>query len=401
MTWRIATLLALVLALGTGCDLQPNSHTFPGQKAVGDDGYTLTVGFDRVENLVPNSQVLLDNVNVGTITKIEVDDAWQAQVTLRIADDQELPEGTSFRIGQKTLLGAQYVEVVRPSAGRPGARVLADGDRVGAEHAGVYPSTEQVLGAASLLLNNGGLSQLSTITGELTTAFRGRGARTRDLVDRLDEVVTVLDDNRGDVVGALESLNGLSRDLRTDQAVIGKALERIEPGLEALNQERDGLVHTVRTLGLMGRDTARVIDRNERAILANLDALRTVVGRLGSVAERLPDALKIAFTIPFPTMTTSDAIRGDYANLFATLDLSVTSLAEIWLRNLEAGSTAGTLAGAGPTPPRPAAGTPAPAAPQPGPSGTPAPAPAPDTSAPSPAPEPGCNVLSALLGGCS
>lgn len=401
MNRRIFAPLVLVLALGAGCDLQPNSHTFPGQKAVGEDGYTLTVGFDRVENLVPNSQVLLDNVNIGTITEIEVDDSWQAQVTLRIADDQPLPEGTSFRIGQKTLLGAQYVEVVRPTALKAG-RVLADGDRLGAEHAGVYPSTEQVLGAASLLLNNGGLSQLSTITGELTAAFRGRGAETRELVTRIDELVTVLDDNRGDVVGALESLDGLSRDLRKDQAVIGRALERIEPGLQALNEERTRLVRTVNTLGRMGLDAERVIERNHRAILANLDSLRAVLQRLGKVAHRLPDALKIAFTIPFPAMTTSDAIRGDYANLFTTLDLSVPSLAEIWLRPGRASATA-EQAPAASDPSSPAAPTPGtttgPASPAPEPDPAPEPAP---TSDPSPEPQQDdCSGLAALLGGCS
>jgi phospholipid/cholesterol/gamma-HCH transport system substrate-binding protein len=337
--WRAAAAAVVLLGAGTGCDLQPNSHTFPGQKAVGDDGYTVTVAFDKVENLVPNSNVQLDNVTIGTVTKIKVDDDWRAQVTLRIADEQRLPTNARFAIGQKTLLGAQYVEVSTPApaAGAAGAAkparaaYLEDGATVPVAQTGTYPSTEHVLGAASLLLNNGGLSQISTITGELSTALSGRVPQTRDLVDQLDQLLTVLDANRGDIVHALEALGRLSKNLRTNQAVIGRAIDRITPGLRALDEERGDLVRAIRDTGRLGVDAGRVIEVNERAILANLSSLSPVLTKVGAASGQLVDALKIGFTIPFPAMTTTNAIKGDYANLFATLDLSATSLAQMWL----------------------------------------------------------------------
>ncbi|GGO86119.1 ABC transporter substrate-binding protein [Nocardioides phosphati] len=334
MKWRAigaVTGALLVLGAGTGCDLQPNSYTFPGQKAVGDDGYTVTVAFDKVENLVPNSNVQRDNVTIGTVTRIKVDRDWHAQVTMRIADDQQLPKQSRFAIGQKTLLGAQYVEVSTPADRTAPASYLADGAQVPLGQTGTYPSTEHVLGAASLLLNNGGLSQLSTITGELSTALHGRVPQTRDLVDQLDELLTVLDANRGDIVRTLEALGSLSKDLRANQAVIGRAIDRITPGLRALNADRDELVRAIRDTGRLGVDAGRVIEVNERAIVANLSSLRPVLNRVGASSGQLVDALKIGFTIPFPAMTTTDAIKGDYANLFATLDLSTTSLAGMWL----------------------------------------------------------------------
>jgi phospholipid/cholesterol/gamma-HCH transport system substrate-binding protein len=333
VTWR-ATWAALgallILGAGTGCDLQPNSYTFPGQKAVGDDGYTVTVAFDKVENLVPNSNVQRDNVTIGTVTTIKVDGDWHARVTLRIADDQQLPKDARFAIGQKTLLGAQYVEVSAPDRATSAA-YLTDGAAVPISQTGTYPSTEHVLGAASLLLNNGGLSQLSTITGELSTALSGRVPQTRDLVDQLDQLLTVLDANRGDIVHALEALGSLSKDLRAHQTDIGRAIDHITPGLQALNAERGELVRAIRDTGRLGVDAGRVIEVNERAILANLSSLRPVLAQVGAASGQLVDALKIGFTIPFPAMTSTNAIKGDYANLFATLDLSGTSLASMWL----------------------------------------------------------------------
>jgi ABC-type transporter Mla subunit MlaD len=90
-------------------------------------------------------------------------------------------------------------------------------------------------------------------------------------------------------------------------------------------------VRAIRDTGRLGVDAGRVIEVNERAILANLSSLRPVLAQVGAASGQLVDALKIGFTIPFPAMTTTNAIRGDYANLFATLDLSTTSLAQMWL----------------------------------------------------------------------
>jgi phospholipid/cholesterol/gamma-HCH transport system substrate-binding protein len=392
----------LALGAGTGCDLQPNSYTFPGQKAVGDDGYTVTVAFDRVENLVPNSNVQRDNVTIGTVTRIRVDRDWHAQVTLRIADDQQLPEQSRFAIGQKTLLGAQYVEVSAPADATANPAYLTDGAHVPLGQTGSYPSTEHVLGAASLLLNNGGLSQLSTITGELSTALHGRVPQTRDLVDQLDQLLTVLDANRGDIVRTLEALGSLSKDLRANQTVIDRAIDRITPGLRALNADRDELVRAIRDTGRLGVDAGRVIEVNARAIVANLSSLRPVLDRVGVSSGQLVDALKIGLTIPFPAMTTTDAVKGDYANLFATLDVSTTSLASMWLGG-GAAFQSGDPVTAPLTPPtaaRPTSGASGSSAATPSPTPSPTPVAPPGGGSPAPAPSKSSCSLVQILVGC-
>ena len=81
----------------TGCQLHPNDNTLPGQVAVGDDGYTVTVYFDRIENLVANSTVQRDDVTIGTVAKVEVDD-WKAKVTLRLKRSVRIPGNAIFSI---------------------------------------------------------------------------------------------------------------------------------------------------------------------------------------------------------------------------------------------------------------------------------------------------------------
>jgi phospholipid/cholesterol/gamma-HCH transport system substrate-binding protein len=314
--------------VSSGCAIQPNDNTLPGQTAVGDDGYTVKVHFDQIENLVPNSTVQKDNVVIGTVASIDTED-WQAVVELRLLRDTPLPADAEFSIGQKTLLGAQYVDVVVPP--QHSRATLADGDVVPVEQTGTYPATEQVLGAVALLLNNGGLSQISTITGELSTALEGRVPDTKGLIRHANDLLAVLDSNRDELVAALESMNELSAGLRSDQTRLVHAIDRITPGLRVLEQERERLVSAVTNTARTSDRAVRVVRASRSALLANLDALGPILTNLGRASERLPEALKIGLTIPFPVMTTDKAVKGDYANLFATLDLRGAGLVDAWL----------------------------------------------------------------------
>lgn len=326
---RVALLgVVLVAAVGaTGCRLQPNDNTLPGQVAVGSDGYSVTVTFDKVENLVPNSTVLYDDVTIGTVAAIEVED-WQAQVTLRLKKDVPIPANATFAIGQKTLLGAQYVEVAAPA--RPQGR-LAAGAEVPVSQTGDYPETEQVLGAASLLLNNGGLSQLSTITTELNRTLDRRVPDTRDVVAQLDELLGTLDDNRDQLIATLESLDALSSRLADGSTQLARAVDRVTPGLRTLNRQRDRLVEAITRTGEASVQASRLIALNQDALVAQLADLRPALAQLSTVADQLPDALKLLVSVPFPIMTSGEALKGDYANLFATIDLSSKALAEEFL----------------------------------------------------------------------
>lgn len=329
---RVAGPFALLTLLATGCAIQPNDNTLPGQVATGEDGYTVEVHFEGVENLVPNSQVLMDDVVIGTVASLEVRD-WQAVAEIRLKDSVPVSTRAQFTIGQKTLLGAQYVDVKdRAESVEPaGTTLLEHGDVVPADRTGRAPATEQILSGVALLLNNGGLSQISTITGELTTALGDREVDARDLITRSNELVEVLDGNRDDIVRALESMDRLSEGLAGDRDRIDRAIEQVTPGLLAVEQERRRLVKALTTSGRASERAVDVIRTSRRALLANLEALNPILSNLGKVSRRLPEALKIAVTIPFPAMTTEKTLRGDYSNLFATIDLSAESVTDLLL----------------------------------------------------------------------
>jgi phospholipid/cholesterol/gamma-HCH transport system substrate-binding protein len=388
--WAVLTVFLL-----SGCaSLHPNDYTHPGQIATGSDGYTVTARFTNMQNVVPNSTVQRHNVPIGTVTRIEVEN-WQAKVTMRLLKSVHLPANATFQIGQKTLLGAQFIDVVDPShaIGR-----LRPGSTFDSTSTGAYPETEQVLAGVSLLLNNGGLSQLNTIVSELNDSLDTRVPNARELIDRLNELLGALNDSKSDLVDVLATLDSLAGRVADNADTVNEAIEALGPGLRSVASQRQELVKALTDLGELGESATQVIDMSGAHFLSNLKNLRPILHNLQASGDNVTESLKALITIPFPLMTTDRAMAGDYMNLFTTIDVSIPSLAEAFLGTSvtpgagKADSSAGLGTGS-------AAEIKAPGQPPTKPSAIAEPA-APKPSKPEPSPKKNCSLLRSVLGGC-
>jgi phospholipid/cholesterol/gamma-HCH transport system substrate-binding protein len=392
---RLVLLLPLVLLLSGCFSLNPNDHTHPGQIALGSDGYTVTAEFADMQDVVPNSTVQRNDVVIGTVTRIRVE-SWTARVTMRLLKSVHLPANVVFRIGQKTLLGAQYIEAEDPAT--PAGR-LRDGAAVPVSATGTYPETEQVLAGVSLLLNNGGLSQISTITGELDKALADRVPDTRTLVAELNQLLATLDSHKADLVKVLDLADSLTTKVAGQSERVERAVKSIAPGLTALARQRHQLVTAIAALGRLGVSAEKVVSTSRAGLLANLRQLQPVLRALAASGSDVANSLKILITIPFPVMTTVNAVRGDYMNLFTTFDVAVPSLKEAFLDK----SLSATPLGSDPitAPIFASLQGPGVGSTQPGGSATAPPSTGNSAPVPSPAPSPvPCPLLSALLGQC-
>src|SRR6185437_3474748 len=80
----IAGLAISCLCLLTGCGWKGlNTLRLPGTQGVGKDAYTIQAQLPDVVDIQPNTRVRVADVNIGNVTKIEVQD-WHALVTMRI-----------------------------------------------------------------------------------------------------------------------------------------------------------------------------------------------------------------------------------------------------------------------------------------------------------------------------
>jgi phospholipid/cholesterol/gamma-HCH transport system substrate-binding protein len=312
----------LALAVLGGCSAY--DLPLPGGAGSGSDTYVVTVEFADVLDLVPQSSVKVNQVTVGAVEDITVK-GWTAVVRLRLRDDVALPANATAELKQTSLLGEKYVQLAAPTA-EPPSGSLRPGDRIPLARSGRNTEIEEVLGAMSLLLNGGGVAQLKTIEAELNNALRGRSGAVAETLGRLNTFVGGLDDQKADIVRALDGLDRLSAGLASNQDKIGAALDELPKGLTVLADQRAQLTAMLTALSDLGTVGTRVINGSKADLEANLRALKPMLTQLNRAGDNLPKSYELLLTYPFPKQA-EETIRGDFTNLWVTLDADLKAIA--------------------------------------------------------------------------
>lgn len=297
----------------------------PGGAGTGGDSYTVTAEFADVLDLVPQSSVKVNQVTVGSVEDIQVT-GWTATVRLRLPRDIVLPDNATAELKQTSLLGEKYVALAAPTDAAPEGR-LGEGDRIPLARTSRNPEVEEVLGAMSLLLNGGGVAQLKIIETELNNALRGRTGQVRDVVTQLNTFVGGLDAQRSEIVRAIDSIDRLSGTLAKNQDKIGKALDELPKGLTILADQRRQLTAMLTALRDLGEVGTRVIRGSRADLEANLRAISPILRQLNKAGDDLPKSYQLLLTYPFPN-SAQNTIRGDFTNLWVTLDTDLDTIAE-------------------------------------------------------------------------
>jgi phospholipid/cholesterol/gamma-HCH transport system substrate-binding protein len=322
-----AVAVAVLVAMGTsGCaDWRgPNSLPLPGTAGRGPGSYVIKAELPDVDNLDLNSRVRVGDVTVGSVTGIERQD-WHAIVTMTIDGDVTLPKNAAAKLGQTSLLGSKHVELAPPTDVAPAGR-LAAGAVIPLSSGSAYPTTEQTLSALSLVLNGGGIGQIQEITEVLSTAFAGRTDDLRSLLTQIDTFVGNLNSQRDDIISASESLDNLAGQFAAERPVVDKALKTIPDALAVLKDERDQLADALDQFGKFGALAADTVNQTKENLVKELKDLGPVLQSLADAGPALTRSLSIYTTYPYVKENLTKWLRGDYANLTAVIDLTLSRL---------------------------------------------------------------------------
>jgi phospholipid/cholesterol/gamma-HCH transport system substrate-binding protein len=319
-----AVCAALIAASGCSSWRGLNSLPMPGTQGRGPGSYQVDVQMPDVNNIQPNSRVRVGDVSVGTITRIQRQ-GWHALLTLTLDGGVELPANATAKLGQTSLLGSLHLELAPPTDEPPQGK-LHEGSLIPLSHSGSYPSTEETLAALSTVLNGGGLGQIQDITEAFSTAFHGREQDLRDLIGQLDTFTANLNDQTPDIIAATDSLNQLAGKFAAKQPVLDKALQTIPDALAELNKEKDNLINAADQLGKFAALTVDTVNQTKQNLVKELQQVGPVLESLANAGPSLTRSLSYIPTFPFPNETIDKWQRGDYANLTAIVDLTLSRL---------------------------------------------------------------------------
>ena len=265
------------------------------------------------------------DVVVGSVGKMRVK-GGHADVEVSVKPDVVVPANAVATVGQTSLLGSMHVEL-NPPLGQPPQGRLSPGATIPLDRSSTYPSTEQTLSSLSVVINSGGLGQIGDIVHNFSTALSGHENDVRELLTRLDEFVGVLDQQRDKIIASIDALNRLAGTFASQREVISDALRKIPPALDVLIRERPTHHHRPGQTAANSATPRPDSSTTRRPIWCkNLQNLEPTIRALADVGPDLGTVLGYLPTFPFTQNFIDRAMRGDYFNVFAVVDLTIPRL---------------------------------------------------------------------------
>ncbi|MGE2727407.1 MCE family protein [Mycolicibacterium pulveris] len=301
-----------------------NTLPLPGAVASGPGNAVYHVQIANIGTLEPNSPVMIDDVVVGSVGAVDVVD-WHAEVEVRVKPDVVVPANAVATVGQTSLLGSMHVALDPPIGEAPTGR-LQPGATIALDRSSTYPSTEQTLSSLSVVVNAGGLGQIGDFVHSTANALSGREAEVRELIERLDTIVGTVDEQRDRFAASIDALDRFTATLADQRSDITEALDTVPPALDVLLAERAQLVTAMQKLGEFSDTATGLVNSTQDDLVRNLTNLEPTLKALADVGPYLGTVIAYLPTYPFSQNFIDRAIRGDYINIFAAMDLTVPRL---------------------------------------------------------------------------
>ncbi|MEO6792253.1 MAG: MCE family protein [Mycobacterium sp.] len=321
--WQAVVLLTAALTL-TSCGGWRGiaNVPLPGGPGSGAGSYTVYVQVPDTLALSGNSRVLVADVFVGAVQRIELKN-WVATLKLKLNKDVHLPRNATAKIGQTSLLGSQHIELAAPA---DPVGELNNGDTIAMSNSTSFPTIERTLAGLALLLQRGGLSDLDTITTEFAALSGGRAEQIRGFLTRLDTFVGNLNDQREDITRAIDSSNRLLTYFAAHEDTLERVLTDFPPLFKYFNTQQAVFINAIEALGQMGKAVNEQIAPARGDLNKVLTSMQCPARELRKASPYLPDLMQVMITAPYHVEGAFKAVRGDFINTSLVVDLTYASI---------------------------------------------------------------------------
>jgi phospholipid/cholesterol/gamma-HCH transport system substrate-binding protein len=328
--WQGLALIVAALMLSS-CGWRGISNVqIPGGPGSAAGSYTVYVQVPDTLSIDGNSKVMVADVFVGSIRKIELKN-WVATLTLGLVKGVKLPKNATAKIGQTTLLGSQHVELAAPRD--PSPQRLKNGDTIPLQNSSAYPTIEQTLASLAMILRGGGIPNLEVIQNEVNNIFSGRGPQIRAFLGKLDTFTAELNQQRDDITHAIDSTNRLLAYVANRSDVLDRVLTEFPPLIKyfANKDYQQHLINAVEAVGRLSQAANQYLSETRGPFHQDLQLLQCPLKQLVRAAPYVLGLLKIFGTLPFDIDTAPKLIRGDFMNASLNLDTTLSTVDNAFL----------------------------------------------------------------------
>ena len=217
-------------------------------------------------------------------------------------------------IRQTSLLGEKYVELV--PAGQPSATAGSAGRLGGRRRArrwsppAATPSSRRCSARCRCSSTAAASGSWRSITREINEVFDGRQDRVRSVLRELDTLVGGLDEQKEDIISAMESINGLASTLNEEkETVVGRA-RRVRPGRHGAGRPaRPADPHAQGARPARRRRHPRGRRHQGGPARRRCATSSPIVREIADVDDQIPEALGLLDQLPVPDRVQRHRLR--------------------------------------------------------------------------------------------
>ena len=319
-------MMVLVVAAMPGCGWRGvNSLPLPGTQGTGSGSFLIQAQLPDVNNIEPNSRVRVADVTVGHVTKIERQ-GWHALLSMRLNGDVNLPANATAKIGTTSLLGSLAHRACAADKRTATRKAAATARSFRCRKAVPTRAPSRPWRRCRWCSTAADWARCRTSPRRSPPRFGAASKTVRSLITQLDEFTTHLNGQTDDIIAATDSLNRLVGKFAAQQPVLDRALATVPDALAVLNSERDNLVEAADQLGKFSALTVDTVNQTKDNLVKELTQVGPVLESLANAGPSLTRSLSLLATFPFPNETFENFQRGDYANLTAIVDLTLSRI---------------------------------------------------------------------------
>lgn len=250
-------------------------------------GYEVVARFERAGQLLRDgSDVKLRGVLVGTVARIEVERSGQAHVTLRLFEEQEIPENVHAAVRAKTLFGEKFIDLEIPE--EPSDQLLSPGDEIPQSRTTPPFEVETILEKGVPVLEAVDPEAFGAALHALAEGFVGNEEALRNATVQSERLLTETQRTLPNLERNLVHLRNFAEALDETDTELLQALGGLTAVGEAIRDHPDEFRRTVSALVPLSRDLGDILTARQQDLADLAGKGRAVLEVVEARAHKLP-----------------------------------------------------------------------------------------------------------------
>jgi phospholipid/cholesterol/gamma-HCH transport system substrate-binding protein len=280
------TAFALVMAVLTAFLFFIFAETRTGST----NGYSAV--FNDASRLKPGDSVRVAGIRVGTVKDVQLAADRKVLVDFDADRDVKLTTGTKAAIRYLNLVGDRYLELLD---GPGSTRILAAGGQIPIDRTAPALDLDLLLGGLKPVIRGLNPKDVNTFTRSLVEILQGQGGTLDSLLSKTSSFTNSLADNSQVVEQLIDQLKTVLDTLDRDGDQFSGAVDRLEQLVTGLSQDREPIGTAIESLNNGTTSLADLLGRAREPLNGTVDQLNRLAPilandnpRLDATLQRLP-----------------------------------------------------------------------------------------------------------------